>query len=612
MTQRERTMATVLGGGSVFAVGFFGFLMFYNAYVGAEQSIVRMKKDLEESTVKLATVRKDAVKLERWRRLSLGGDLEQSRVEYRDYLTNQLRKYGLTTNYSFEAPPADSRTAVLLPGTKTPVYTGLNFFVRFKAKMTNLVSFIQAFQAEPKMHRIKAWTIERSDDKKDDMLTVSMTFEALAILDAKKSINANRFFPDLAILKWETKSFIAGTPSGLALVGWAVGPNTPRLDPLNPPLTAVRKYAEITYRNPFVGFIDVKGEKDNKKGGPPPRDDSINFMRFNRLVSLIDEDGNREAWLWNIFHNQKERLKNKAGFRTFPLVRTEAVPGGKASSVVVYGDVIKIEDYDLIFRVSLKAEDAKRNKWWRYPETNNFFTLHKEDQDWLIHKEEKAGEGDRGNLYLVTSTYWEKLTRKDKGKIEIYKDGVSFRVVGDATYGRILWSDSKIVIILMDTWPPASAPLTPSIGASRVYPDADLVYHIDSKHFDDLMAKKLVKKEEINRVYAMRKDHYDFLRQQKIITGVGEGGGGKGGTFTFYKDLIYCDLISQSNDLVVFRVAEQYCHCPANTATKTEERWHEGFCVLRLRGFVQEALETPLSVARTKELLKEMSGEGHP
>ena len=118
------------------------------------------------------------------------------------------------------------------------------------------------------------------------------------------------------------------------------------------------------------------------------------------------------------------------------------------------------------------------------------------------------------------------------------------------------------------------------------------------------MTRKLAKKGEVDRVYVMRKDFYDILRQQKVITG--GGGGGKGDTFSFYKDLIYCDVLSEASDVVVFRTAEQYCRCPPNADAKTDERWHEGFCVLPLHWFVQEALTTPVSITRTKELLKEL------
>ena len=302
---------------------------------------------------------------ERWRRLSLGSNLEEDRVAYRDYLTDKLRRWGLMTNYSFETPPADTRSNVQYPGKKVPIYTGISFYVRFKAKLSNLVNFVQDFQNEPKMHRIKAMSIERTDDKKDDMLQVNMTFKALAILDADKAMKDKKYMPDSSVLKWEMKSFLAGAPSGIAMLSWSLGPNTIRLDPLNAPQTGNRKYGEVTYRNPFVGFFEVKGSGTGKGSGPPPKDDKINMMRFDRLVSLIDEDGNSEAWLWDIYHNDKIRLKNKSGFNTFPLVRTD---GGQAarSTAVVYGKVVKIEEYNLIFRVCLKPAFGASYKWWRY------------------------------------------------------------------------------------------------------------------------------------------------------------------------------------------------------------------------------------------------------
>jgi hypothetical protein len=604
MTQRERTMATILGGGVVFGVGFFGFLMFYNAFVASGAAIEKLEKDIADAKNEIDFVKRDSAKLQRWRRLSFTGDLDQTRGAFKEYLIEKLRRHSLTNSFNFDAAPADARSLIIHPTKqgKLPIYTGINFFVRFKAKMPNLVSFIQDFQSEPKLQRIKAMTVERADDKKDDWLTVQMTFEALTILDADKSVKPAMFMPTQPVLKWDTKAFLAGAPNGIAMLGWSITPFSIRLDPLNPPLTSTRRYNDIARQNPFVGTVEVKPIIGSGFGDAPPKDELINVMRFSRLVSLIDEQGNSEAWLWNPANNKWYRMRTKPGYDTFPLVQTEK------ERAVVYGKLVKIQDNDIVFRVALKPAFPGSTRWWRYPEGNNFYRLHPEDQDKLL-QDESIAESDRNDVYLVPVPFWEKLTRKDKGKIDVSKDGKSFRVLGDAAFGTIVFSDAKVVIIRMNGWPPGNAPVAPSVAASRLYPEADAIYYVESKHFKELQASKKVKEGEIDRICVMRTEHYNHLRQQRIIRSTTGGGGGMGGgggggnSFAFYTDLIKCDIISEGNDMVVFRLAEKYCRCPGDRDTGVEDRWHEGFCVLRLHGFAQDALQAPLSPSKVKELL---------
>ena len=195
--------------------------------------------------------------LEQWRRLSLPSNIDLARVEYKQYIIDLMRKTGILLE-QFPQPPADTKSKeVLVSKNKQPIYTALNFNVRAKARMANLVSFLQEFQKTPYMHRIKSMVIERTDStaKKDsEFMTLQLVMEALVILDAEKDLKKSK--------KGEKMQQAAGVadvvmglqqgPVGLFMARWAVGGSGPIKPPLNPPLLSIRNYNDIALRNLFI------------------------------------------------------------------------------------------------------------------------------------------------------------------------------------------------------------------------------------------------------------------------------------------------------------------------------------------------------------------------
>jgi hypothetical protein len=338
----------------------------------------------------------------------------------------------------------------------------------------------------------------------------------------------------------------------------------------------------------------VSGDSPGNEGPAAP-DDVINAMRFNRFISLTDDEGKVEALMWDASTNVMKRLKLSGGFSKFTLLQTGD------EKTVVNGVVLKIEPTEIIFRVALKASDPTSSKWWRYPTYNHFYNLHQDDFSTLAGQG-KVQEPDRNNLYVVNQNYWEKLIAK---QVDLYPDGKTFRFIKDSMRGEIVYSDREVLIVRINEWPPNY--LGSSVSADRIYPEAQSIYHIQKNHFNDLLADKALagkklKGDEIDRVYTMRTPFWDLLAHQSVLHP-----DSLRGTFTFYKEpmvLIKGDIISRGEELVVFRLADKYCHCVGDSELGIEDRWHEGFCVLKIDRMAQDALQAPLPKERLAEFMK--------
>jgi len=610
MTQRERNMATVLGIAVVVGGGLYGGYSFYKAIAGTGKEIDDLKTSKDEAQARLKKVRDDLPALNQWRRLSLHGDLSLAAREYRADLRKLTLKHELIDLDFPDQQPHTKATltkmgwdAATSKQGKLPLWTGINYTISFKAKLATLVAFIKDFQNTPRMHRIKSFTFERVSEKEGELLAVRMSFEALSILEAEQ-VQQKAGIHDGPGLKLadglDAVAALRHGPAGLGFATWAAGPKGPSVAPLNPPLVPLlRKYSDIALKNFFVGFVEIKGSSGFDKFGKVPPDDVINTMRFNRFIRYTVDQGKVEAGLWDASTNTKTRVRETGGFNRFPLLQTVLQTG--VEEPVVQAEVVKIEKSAIIFRVALKASDPKNSKWWRYPMDNHFYSLHHDDFSTLAAAG-KVRESDRGNLFLVNQAYWDNLTTKGKDRVELDADGRGFRFVQDFTRGDIVYSDREVLIVRLPDWPPP--PLGPSVSIDRIYPDP-VIYRIQKNHFADLLADKdltgtkKLKADEIDRVYAVRTAFWDLLAHQKVVFPDSSRG-----TFTFYGDLVKGDVISRTEELVVLRVAEKYCHCPGDKDLGIPAGWHEGFCVLRIDRVAQDALMEPLSEVRVKEFLK--------
>jgi hypothetical protein len=622
MNSRERTLALILGVLILFFVLGGGGYAFYSAYKGGQDNIKVLEKELEETNIKVRAVVSEQPRLNRWRRLSLPSDVSKARSEYNQYLRNLMKRTGMLEQ-SITADKNEFRSAILHPTkpNKIPIYTGLTFDVDARASMTTLIAFLKDFQSTSKMHRIKRLTIDRSEigaatkqpkgkgpsrweDPPD--LMVKITIEALIILDADV-LQKRTKIADRAILIAEALSALRGGPTGQFLAAWAIGPSGPEVPPINMPLLSVRNYDDLPKRNIFKGRDPIVVDENAKI--VPLADEEYNVGMFRTFLSLVTEYGPRgqtisvEAKLWDWRDSPKlgtKIIKTSPGFNRIPIVQT------RDKTLLIYGQVVKISNdspREIVFKVGLNAADPSSSKWWRYPKDENFYRLHKDDVAALVASK-KVKEDDYNQLYLVSDGYWEDMVTKTK--VHMSSDKKTFHFPGSSGWGDVVYRDSAVLIIKMFTWPPYGSPAQPSLAASRLYPDGGQIYSIHQNHLAQLIAAgKRVKESEIDRIFVLNSNFYDYLHTDKLIMTPG------GLKFTFFNNLLRGDIIEQNDDVVVLRVAEQYCQYPGeeykvgadDTPKKIAPYWHAGYCSLRVGQKVQEALLRPLTATQIQEVL---------
>jgi hypothetical protein len=591
MTQRERNLALIAG---VMAgvLGLLGLVVLYKQYTSLDDDVLNEQTQVQEAEAKILKAKADAPKLEHWRRLSLASDVATARDEYKAFLRTLMHKTGVTLD-QFPPTPTDTKSPALLPGkNKQPIWTGLNFNLRVKARMDRLVKFLEEFQKAPRMHRIKSMVIERTDNsaKKDPLgMTVQLGIEALIILDAdkdlKKAAGGNK---DLWRQKLGVADMVMGLerrPVGLFTAAWALGPTGFVIPPLNPPL-ATRNYADIANKNIFIATAPPD---DGPRSQATP-DEMINRMRYNRLIGVVGTDGKIEGRFWDASTNRYTKANAQGGgYDKIPLVQSGPVEVGDdyVQLVVVNAIVKKVEDRRLVFQVSINYGDPIKTQWWRYPNDSNYYKLHKDDAAELI-KKNKVRADDRDHLYVVGKRYWSDLIRDRK----IVMTGKYYAAQTDGSRGEVVLEDSAVVVIRPESWPPQAAFEANGVAANRLYPDPFRIYGIDESHFDFLLAASKVKKEDIDDLYVMSPEYWDLLRDDQLIRQEG------GSSYVIYKNLVKIEVVDRTLDMVVFRVPKKFCQFPGIAKTDDRpaqpSRWHEGYCILRMGNMVQDALLEPL------------------
>jgi hypothetical protein len=602
MTQRERNLAMVAAA-MLGVAALVGLVMFYQAWASFDERINGVNEQVLEAEAKINKAKADAPKLEHWRRLSLVSDSPNAldkRDEYKGYLRALMNKTGVTLD-QFPPTPNDTKSTVLLPSrNKQPVYTGLNFTaIRVKARMSNLVKFLEEFQKSPRMHRIKSMDIERTDNsaKKDPQgMTVTLGIETLVILDADKDVKKAAANDKVKWTASEADALMGlrRGPTGLFVARWALGPTGFVLPPLNPPL-ASRRYGDIANKNIFIPPPPASPTSD----GSAPTDEMVNRMKYNRFIGVVGADGKIEAKLWDAstgITSTRARAGASSGYNKIPMLMTGPVEIGdeNVQLVLVNGVVEKIEDRHILLRVAINYGDPSDTQWWRYPNDTNCYKLHRDDLAALA-KKGKVRADDA--LFVFAKRYWSDLVRDKK----IVMTGKFYSSHVDGSRGEVVLEDSAVVIIHPESWPPQAPLDATSVGVNRLYPDTYRIYGIHDKHFDLMVANKTAKKEDIDDTYVISADYWDALRQDQLIRQESSS------SYVIYKNLIKIEVLERTFDMVVFKVPKKYCQFPGIAKTDdrpgTPPRWHEGFCVLKMGQMLEEALLEPLAEAEVNKLL---------
>jgi hypothetical protein len=345
MNPRERMLAlTVLGIAAVAGAAYLFYAFFLAPLGEMDESLAKLQDEVKQQEVRVHHIEAAKVRLSLYKQLSLPKQLDFSRREYENYLSDLLQDSGFPAGNRTISPRNPEKSSALTVDKK-PVYTRLPFIVVTRGNLDNLVQMLEHFYKAPLLHQIKSIQIQRASTSTVQAqqgpqfdLDIHLTVEALVVAGA-----ADRFHPQDALLPAVDKRFfvmdvaaaLRGAP-GLGLVLWAAGPT----GPTGPRVLAEpsRQYAAITKKNVFFGSSALD------------RPDVVQVARYVHLTDITHNNTRTpprcEAFFYDRYNGRMTRLRAEPGFDTFRILDNDG-------ETLVRGRVIRVDDRELIFR----AED---------------------------------------------------------------------------------------------------------------------------------------------------------------------------------------------------------------------------------------------------------------
>jgi hypothetical protein len=382
MTQRERRLALILGGIVVVGGVFLAYQLILRPLREYDDTIASLEAENQTAQDQINKIREGKKQLNRWRFMSLPvdparpNDTSLASREYGRFLSELMHKNRLDVE-SFT--PVDAPTISAQVGKK-PVYTPLTYNVRAKASLGNLVQMMEQFQRAPLLHRIKSLTIARVENtvaarkKRDDVVTVQMTVEALVVNGAQRRLG---FDPRLLAL--DALMVLAHRPGGIALAPSVLNPTGPLWPRQLTRSATSRKYADIAKKNIFLGPLAPGEDLDDGSSAAIPGGE-IQVTRYTYLTDITVGVWRAEAWIYIRTNKHKTRLRESPGFNAFRIM-DERDDGPELS-----GKVLKIESRDLYFQVG-----------------TNYYVIHV-GQNFAEAMRRRLPESEVKSLGLVAST----------------------------------------------------------------------------------------------------------------------------------------------------------------------------------------------------------------
>jgi hypothetical protein len=434
MNPRERLLAIcVVGAVILAAAAFFGYQLFWVPFSERNANLKRMQSEGETKQLRINRILADRSRLQRARQLSLPPDADLARREYERFLSELLRKNRFGNVSVAERGKADTRN-VPTTGNKVPIYTRLSFNAQGRATIDNVVGMLEGFYRCPLMHQVKTLRVHRpvtaAPDRRPGELDVDLTVEAIIVNGADKRPQLMPFI-DRRLVAIDTVATLRGAPMAFGLATWGAGPS----GPTGPRVLAEpqRNYAAIAAKNIFFGPAPVAAPKP-----PEPDAEVLKFVKLNSITRDYNRfDKRREGYLYDVWNNDKSRLRTSGTYSTFPILRSTDV-------TLVIGEVIDIDERDVIFHVALNAKEPEEGSV-HYKDREQIYRLYKEDVAELISKDEiRKDEANR--VFWVDRGRWQALTTEKMVTVT----GRDFSFRWGLVRGQVIRNDEDGVILRTD------------------------------------------------------------------------------------------------------------------------------------------------------------------
>jgi hypothetical protein len=435
MNPRERLLAISVVG--VIILGGLGLMfhqLFLSPYYNRMASLELLQKQGQTKETRVAEIAAQRSQLERYRQQSLPTDVDMAKREYVRYLNELLQKSSFR-DASVSSLNPDARNTPAL-SNKTPIYTKLGFRVSGRASLESLVKMLEGFYRTGLLHQIKTLAVNRpltfQQGQRRDELDINLTIEALAVTGAEKRPTLMPVL-DRRLAALDTITALRGGPAGLGAALWMAGP----FGPVGPGNLAepARDYSAIAYKNVFFGPTqDTASTK--------PAEPQLELLKQVYLTTVSTDfarNGRREAMLWDRYNNLSPHLRTSPGFNQFALLQNSQ------GATLIHGEVVRIDERGLIFRVGLNARDPEEKGPNYYKDREEIYHLHKDQADELARSGAiRTDDGVR--VFWVDKGRWDALQAEKMVSVT----GRNFVFRWELVRGHVLREDSHGVILRVD------------------------------------------------------------------------------------------------------------------------------------------------------------------
>jgi hypothetical protein len=438
MNPRERLLAiAVVSLVLVAGLGVMFYQFYLSPYRAKQANLAQLTKQGETKEARIKEIAGQRAQLERYRQQSLPAELDVAKREYQRYLEDLLRKSGFA-QVSVGPRNVTTRNVPTL-SNKTPVYTPIGYTVNGRATLDSLVKMMEDFYRTALLHQIKMLQVLRprtppQQGQRRDELDITLQVDALVVAGADKRATLMPVM-DRRLAAVDALTALSSGPTGLGQLLWTAGP----FGPHGPGVLAdsERDYRAMSAKNIFFG-------PPGAAATPKPNETPLEPLRHTILTDITTDygkGGRKEASLYDQSAqkpHERTRLKTLGGYNEITLVRSNQ------GITLVHGEVLKIEDHSLVFRVVLNAKEPE-DKAPYYRDHEMIYSLHKNDLDTLV-RDGVVRTDDASRVFWIEKGRWDFLVA-DK---MVTVNGRAFAFKWDLVKGYVLRDDGNAVIIRID------------------------------------------------------------------------------------------------------------------------------------------------------------------
>ncbi len=331
--------------GGIFAACFGLFVVanrFYEGITDRQNQVDSLQVEEANLNARMARLDKARKEVDKWKAISLPGNLAVSSLMYKNYLQEMLLRH----NFTIRSVSEPNRLASGSSRQAAPLTTNIGYDVVFEARLGQLTNFLKEFYSVNVPHLIKNIAIEPIGKGGDARLVVTMKVEALSMSNTpiRQAVIPN---PTGLIAQLEMLSAMKRVPVGLLYsLSQVTTAGYHGQSKLASSLRPEREYATMQRKNVFAGLASATASQSNNPVAAKQPDQEI--LKYTQLTSITANYITEEGLLRVRKTNKYVKLRAEGGVNEFEIRDGD-------DQLVLKGKVLAIKPRDLVFETKGKA-----------------------------------------------------------------------------------------------------------------------------------------------------------------------------------------------------------------------------------------------------------------